>query len=118
MELTGDLAVAPKGIFPYTTDDVAKYINHPKITGLITLRKFLRKEGLMRGDYPTALAIENGYMKIQRCWAHNLQKWYDKIMISPAGLEFIEKLVEEKLGPITPVKTITFNNLNFSSNDK
>jgi phage antirepressor YoqD-like protein len=103
MEFTlQDLDVAMYGNYPYTTDYVAKYINHPKITGRNTLRNFLRDEGLMKDNYPTYPSIMNGYIKLVTLQYHD-GRLYDKVMISPAGLEYIGKLIEEKLGPVKPV---------------
>lgn len=84
--------------FPYTTGEVAKLLNHPKL-GRNNLRKFLREQGILEDQSPAQQYVDLKYFSGDTV-VIGYQFLYDRIKVSPAGVDFIDKLIKEKLNPV------------------
>lgn len=68
-----------------------------KVTGDINLRKFLREENILEGNYPLQEYIDCGYFIMESRLLPN-RTWIEVIRVSTSGYIFIKELVIEKLG--------------------
>jgi len=95
-------------IFPWSIGDVADMLQHPQVNGRTKLFNFLREHNIFEERVPLQEYVDLGYFSV----SYDFTKPYSiycipRTRVSLEGLEFIRKLVVEKLGEYSKTKKVT-----------